>query len=240
MSVPSITQVNKAGDVLRSALFSTTSPGALAALDLDSFNAAFDLLVAWRAAHATPLRKATMGLRSRVTTARCAQVEVSQRLKRTPTIIDKLRREPRMELGRMADIGGCRAVLQDLDELARVRARYDSNSDRVVRIKDYIENPKADGYRAVHIYVRYDGRLVEVQLRTRIQHEWAYTVETITSRLGVDIKGGAGPDPVRGWFAAVSAAMAVEEHGDEVDPDLLAEVSTLKERALPYLRGGRR
>lgn len=112
-AVPSITRVNKAGDVLRSVLFNTTSPTALADVDLDAFNAAFDLLVAWRTAHATPLRKATMGLRSCVATARCAQIEVSQRLKRTPTIIDKLRREPRMELGRMADIGGCRAVLQD-------------------------------------------------------------------------------------------------------------------------------
>lgn len=238
--VPSITRVNKAGDVLRSVLFNTTSPTAFANLDLDAFNSAFDLLVAWRTAHATPLRKATMGLRSRVATARCAQIEVSQRLKRTPTIIDKLRRQPRMELGRMADIGGCRAVLQDLDELARVRERYERAPDRIVRTRDYIEEPKPDGYRAVHIYVRYDARLVEVQLRTRIQHEWAYTVETIASRLGLDIKGGAGPEPVRAWFAAVSAAMAVEEHGDEVGPDLLESVSTLKERALPYLRGGRR
>lgn len=238
--VPSVTQVNKAGDVLRSALFNTTSPTALADFDLDAFNAAFDLLVAWRTAHATPLRKATMGLRSRVATARCAQIEVSQRLKRTPTIIDKLRREPRMKLGRMADVGGCRAVLQDLDELARVCERYERTPDRIVRIRDYIEEPKLDGYRAVHIYARYDARLIEVQLRTRIQHEWAYTVETIASRLGLDIKGGAGPEPVRAWFAAVSAAMAVEEHGDEVSPDLLKNVSRLKEQALPYLRGGRR
>jgi ppGpp synthetase/RelA/SpoT-type nucleotidyltranferase len=238
--VPSITRVNKAGDVLRSVLFNATSHTALADLDLDAFNAAFDLLVAWRTAHATPLRKATMGLRSRVATARCAQIEVSQRLKRTPTIIDKLRREPGMELGRMADIGGCRAVLQDLDELARVRERYERAPDRIVRTRDHIEEPKPDGYRALHIYVRYDARLVEVQLRTRIQHEWAYTVETIASRLGLDIKGGAGPEPVRAWFAAVSAAMAVEEHGDEVSPDLLENVSTLKQQALPYLRGGHR
>lgn len=125
-----------------------------------------------------------MGLRSRVATARCAQTEVSQRLKRTPTIIAKLRRGPHMELGRMADIGGCRAVLQDLDELARVRERYERIPNRVVRTKDYIEKPKPDGYRAVHIYVRYDARLVEVRLRTRVQHEWAYTVETIAARLG--------------------------------------------------------
>lgn len=81
-----------------------------------------------------------------------------------------------MELGRMDDIGGCRAVLSDLDELQRVRDRY-ANAPVMVRIKDYISEPKDDGYRAVHVIVKYDDRRIEVQLRTRIQHEWAFTVE---------------------------------------------------------------
>ena len=59
-----------------------------------------------------------MGLRSRVSTMGCSQIEVSRRYKHIPTIIDKLRREPGMNLGRMADIGGCRAVLRDLDEVS--------------------------------------------------------------------------------------------------------------------------
>ncbi len=45
-----------------------------------------------------------MGLRSMVRTERC-QIEVSQRLKRVPTIIDKLLREPTMQLANMQDIG---------------------------------------------------------------------------------------------------------------------------------------
>lgn len=180
-----------------------------------------------------------MGLRSRVSTLGCGQMEVSQRLKRIPTIIDKLRREPKMRLGRMADIGGCRAVLRDLEEVELVKARY--ATDKVtMRTKDYVAEPKPDGYRAVHVIVRYRERLIEVQLRTRVQHEWAYTVESVTSRYGLAIKSGGGPPPVRDWLAAVSEAMALEEHGEIVDSELLRRVYTLRQMAEPHLRGARR
>lgn len=162
-----------------------------------------------------------MGLRSRVSTVNCSQVEVSQRLKRIPTILDKLRREPGMKLGRIEDVGGCRAVLRDLDEVYRVLSRYQNRSADVVRIRDYIAEPKKDGYRSVHVIVRYHGRRIEVQLRTLPQHEWAYTVESMTSRFDLDIKTGEGPRSVQEWFAAVSEAMALEEHGDAVGAELL-------------------
>ncbi|MGH3563437.1 MAG: RelA/SpoT domain-containing protein [Mycobacterium sp.] len=237
--VPSVTKVNKAGDVLRSML---TAPGSSTIsspldTDIDRVFEALDVLEAWRAAHAAPLQAATMGLRSRVSTVRCSQVEVSQRLKRIPTILDKLRREPGMNLGRIEDIGGCRAVLRDLDEVYRVLGRYQMRNVDVVRVRDYIEAPKDDGYRAVHVIARYHGRRIEVQLRTHAQHEWAYTVESVTSRFDLDIKAGGGPQPVRDWFAAVSEAMALEEHGNTVGAELLERVSTLRAAAQPYLQG---
>jgi hypothetical protein len=207
--------------------------------EIDRALEALDVLEAWRAAHARPLQTATMGLRSRVSTVGCSEVEVSQRLKRIPTIIDKLRREQGMNLGRMADIGGCRAVLRDMDEVRRVEARY-RGLDNTVRMRDYIEKPKPDGYRALHVIVKYHGRLIEVQLRTQVQHEWAYTVESVTSRFGLDIKAGGGPQPVRDWFLAVSEAMALEERGEPVGSELLFRVSTLRSAAQPYLRGARR
>lgn len=143
-----------------------------------------------------------------------------------------------MELGRMDDIGGCRAVLSDLDELQRVRDRY-ANAPVMVRIKDCISEPKDDGHRAVHVIVKYDDRRIEVQLRTRIQHEWAFTVEGVTYRFGLDVEAGGGPPEVREWFAAVSEAMALEEQGRPVGPELLHRVDTLREVARPYLRGSR-
>lgn len=235
-SVPSTTRVNKAGEVLRSLVGSGRSRDSE---ELQQVFEALDVLEAWRAAHARPLQAATMGLRSRVSTVGCTQVEVSQRLKRIPTIIDKLHREQGMSLGRMADIGGCRAVLSDIDEVRRVEARY-RGLGRTVRVRDYIEQPKPDGYRALHVIVKYHGRLIEVQLRTQVQHEWAYTVESVTSRFGLDIKAGGGPPPVRDWFAAVSEAMALEERGEPVESELVQRVSTLRSAAQPYLQGVRR
>lgn len=235
--VPSVTKVNNAGDVLREYL----GGGQWTIEEMDPFFQAFDVLEVWRAAHAAPLQAATMGLRSRVTTAGCTEASrVSQRLKRIPTILSKLAREPKMELGRMADIGGCRAVLLNLDEVYRVLGRYQNRKvPDVVQVRDYIQNPKDDGYRAIHVIAKYHGRRIEVQLRTQVQHEWAYTVESVTSRFGLAIKSGGGPRAVREWFQAVSAAMAVEEHGYTVDADLLQRVHTLRLEAQPYLQGGR-
>jgi ppGpp synthetase/RelA/SpoT-type nucleotidyltranferase len=114
--VPSKSQVTRAGKILRRAATGSAPE------DCDEYMRAFEVLAAFRAAHATPLIKANMGLRSRLKTEEC-RVEVSQRLKRIPTIIDKLRREPTMALGNMGDIGGCRGILDSIDELRRVESR---------------------------------------------------------------------------------------------------------------------
>jgi (p)ppGpp synthase/HD superfamily hydrolase len=149
-------QVNKAGKTLRK----------WRDADPTQVRAAFDVLLAFRAAHQYPLTKATMGLRSMVRTEAC-QVEVSQRLKRVPTMIDKLVREPTMPLASMQDIGGCRAVLRDVAEVRRVQRRLAKNRPPV-RLNDYIANPRPSGYRGVHLIVVYDGRHIEVQLRTEV------------------------------------------------------------------------
>ena len=226
---PSKSQVNKAGKTLR----------AWARGDLVSQadrRAAMETLWAFRAAHQYPLQKATMGLRSMVKTEGC-QVEVSQRLKRVPTIIDKLRREPTMQLANMQDIAGCRAVLKNIDQVRRVERRLKKNRPPL-RVSDYVTTPRSSGYRSVHVIVQYDERAVEVQLRTRVMHEWAITVERLSGRLHVDLKSSIGPAPVLDLLRAISSAMALEEAGQTVDDALLAQISTLRRAALP-LMGGR-
>lgn len=133
-----------------------------------------------------------MGLRSVVKTERCSRVDVSQRLKRAPTILDKLEREPTLSLARMQDIGGCRAVLASLDELRRVESRLKKNRPPV-GYADYIIKPRSSGYRGVHLIVRYDDyngsqRSIEVQLRTRVMHGWAITVERLSGRIGQNLR----------------------------------------------------
>ncbi len=228
MASPSISQVNRAGKVLRDWYTGSQSP-----LMGPSEQAALDVLVEFRARHALPLLKANNGLRSMLRTEGCP-IEVSQRLKRLSTIIDKLVREPTMALARMQDIGGCRAILDSTDELRRIERRLVKNRPPD-RVDDYVTSPRSSGYRAVHVVVRYDERCIEVQLRTRSMHEWAIAVERLGGRIGQDLKSGRGPTPVLAWLAAVSEALAIEERGGFVESTLTSRISHLRAAALPYL-----
>lgn len=230
-STPSKSEVMRAGVIIREWLTSDPRRRYHQA-ELDAFLVIQD----WRARHQLPLTKAAMGTRSMVAT--CGYpVEVSQRLKRLSTIIDKLIRQPKMSLARMQDIGGCRAVLPDIDAVYAVQRRATKNG-RVHRSKDYIAEPAASGYRGVHLIVGYDDRLIEVQLRTQMQHEWAITVERMSGRLDTDLKSGYGPPQVLELLAAISQAMALEERGLPVDRNTTAELDRLRLLAAPWLKGG--
>lgn len=67
--VPSKSQVNKAGRVLRHSYSGIQ--------EFLAFSQAYEVLIAFRAAHGGPLQTANMGLRSVVNTEKC-RVEVSQ------------------------------------------------------------------------------------------------------------------------------------------------------------------
>lgn len=225
---PTKSQVNRAGRTIRAAMRGDAVEG-------DQFLEAYRVLLAFRAAHQYPLVKATMGLRSMVRTEGC-RVEVSQRLKRAPTILDKIHREPTLQLGNMQDIGGCRAVLANVDELRRVERRLKRNRPPV-HTSDYIASPRASGYRGVHVVVEYDNRRIEVQLRTPAMHEWAIAVERLGGRLQEDLKSGRGPTELLELMEAISAAMALEEQGVTVDDGLALRVQELRARAQPWLGG---
>ncbi len=205
---------------------------------------AYFVMIAFRAAHQYPLAKCTMGLRSAVAAEDC-KIEVSQRLKRVPTILDKLKREPGMSLDRMQDVGGCRAVLASIDEVRRVQQRVvrnarRRNTERDPRVRDYITDPRESGYRGVHVIVPYDGRSIEIQLRTQVMHAWAISVERLSGRLREDLKSGYGPAEVLALLETISEAMAIEETGGTVAEDLLSLMEAQRQVALPYLQGGAR
>lgn len=231
LELPPLTasQVKKAGRTLRRAFRESADT-----VDWDAYVQAYEVMLAFRAAHAKPLAKATMGLRSMVKTEKC-EVEVSQRLKRVPTILDKLVREPTLPLSSMQDIGGCRAVLNSIDEVRRVEARLKKNRPPV-SYSDYITNPRQSGYRGVHVVVDYDGRQVEVQLRSRVMHEWAITVERLSGRIGQNLKQD-GRHAVQQLLRTISTAMAIEEQGGAVDDVLLREMVELRAAAQPHLNG---
>lgn len=206
-------KVKAAGKVLRDHY------AAARATDKARIDSAIEVMDHWRACHSYPLQKATMGLRSRCRTAGCEDARVSQRLKRRPTVIDKLVRQPNMQLTTMHDIAGCRAVLASLDEVRRVQRRWAKTRDRVVRTYDYIAEPKVTGYRGVHLVVQYDTYFVEVQLRTQLQHAWGVAVERVGPAIGHDLKSGEGPDDVLDLFRYFGDLLAAADQQDYADFD---------------------
>jgi len=208
-------RIDRAGRALRRDLV-----GEGPALSGDELAAQIAVVKAFRSVHRDPLRKARMGLRSCVDTEGLHAVEFGQRLKRTPTIIDKLRRRPTMKLSNMQDIGGCRAVFSKQSVVARVLARFTYNSLKRNEIedtaRDYVTNPRSSGYRGVHVWTRYDGRRIEVQLRTEMQHGWAKLVEELVVLTGIDYKSGDGPEVVHEWLRRLSGVCASVDDGQPI------------------------
>src|SRR5258708_33876344 len=70
----------------------------------------------------------------------------------------------------------------------------------LVSSKDYIAQPKTDGYRSIHLIYRYknpkeasyNGLLLELQRRTRLHHGWATPVATRGTVLRQAFKPGHG------------------------------------------------
>jgi putative GTP pyrophosphokinase len=196
-----------------------------------------DLLFAFRAEFQNPMKKVTVGLRQFVV-RECdpdVPVTVGQRLKRAPQIVEKLSRHPRMKLSRMQDIGGCRAILQGgHDEVRRVAVRIERNWT-IKHQKHYtLAEPAPSGYRALHIVVERDGRLIEIQLRTPREHDWAEAIERTDKRLGLDLKSGRGPRVLLDYFRRAADGLAMEDAGVTPGLGFMRDFGRARDAARPY------
>lgn len=224
-------KVRKAGDVLRSKHATKK--------DLTE---AYEILSNWRSAHAYPMHALLMYLR-RKSKEICATPIVVQRLKRSPSIISKLRRISGMSLDRMQDIGGCRSVLHNVAEVRNLtRAIKESRIRHILHNeKDYISNPKESGYRCVHLIYKYNATkeeykdfFIELQLRTQIQHAWATAVEVVDIFTKQALKVSYGDDDWKKFFYFVSLEFARLESApvktDLIKGDILRKISELERK----------
>lgn len=208
--------INKAGQIL------VENKGELREIDW-----ARDLANRWRACHAYPINTFQATLRRHVKGFSGDPI-VAQRLKRMPTVIDKLKRYPNMKLTTMQDIGGVRTVLTTVDDVYKLADEYRNNKYFVHELtdeKDYIQTPRdADGYRSLHLIYKYknklnpiyDGLRLELQIRTKLQHVWATAVETMDTLLGQALKYRQGDKAWQDFFAITSSAFAYMEHARPV------------------------
>lgn len=183
----------------------------------EAMEEAWDALANWRSVHAFPLNTVTMDLRQKVKRVAPGALVV-QRLKRARSILSKLAKESSMRLTQMQDVGGCRAVVESIDQVYALRNQYRKSKSlhEFVTEDDYISKPKPSGYRSLHLIYRfksighpqYNKLMFEVQLRTRTQHAWATAVETVGAVIGQALKASEGE---RKWLTYFqNAALALE------------------------------
>lgn len=209
---------------------------------------------AWRASHAHALRVVRSILRHHALKFD-NNATVSGRSKRMWSIVVKLQRKPTLKVTAMQDVAGCRAIMEtpeQVENLVKYFKQEISGKLEGVRIDDYIweKGPKADGYRSVHCVVRYQPRThpqvalrkIEVQVRTRLQHEWATAVETVDLFSKQTLKLGGGDERWRRLFALVGSMFAIDEGCPHVPgtpnsiPELVAEVVPLWNELHAYQR----
>ncbi len=208
-------QITKAGDMLRNVDELTSEDRKWALGVLDNF----------RVLHAMPLNTFQAPLRKRIAQLGINDFIVAQRIKRKPAILDKLHRFADMQLKRMHDIGGIRAILPTIKDLDLLKKQYTDSSNRLshklVRVDDYISTPKNSGYRGIHLVFSYhtthpekqdyEGLRIEMQLRTRLQHIWATAVEIFEAFMGENFKSSRGSQEWLDFFTMVSSAFAHKE-----------------------------
>lgn len=214
-------QISRAGDVLRQ-------------IDLPAAeqHAAMSVLGQWRAEHQPAMKSVRDALDTRCSHIRKRYL-IAQRLKRTPSIVRKLRRFSGMQMARMQDIAGVRVIFPKIHDVYALFSTIQGGFPHELAhpAHDYIDQPKADGYRSIHQVVRHSsGYCVEIQIRTELEHAWATAVEVMGTIENQSIKTGEGSEGVRRFFVLASALFAKVEDTPlppDCEGDIAAELKEL-------------
>ena len=221
--------VNRAGDLISGrdeygiALFEASEEEWEKKID-----EAFDILGDWRSLHAVPLKAVSLLLTSAASSVEGSPI-VAERLKRYRSIRSKLRRFPVTNLTTIQDIAGCRAVVGKVSDAYRLRERLvqrlqsEAAGPQIIEkwSRDYIANPKPDGYRSIHEVAKFYGTdphvsqchelRVEIQIRSVMQHAWAMAVETASAVTNQALKSGTGEELWKRFFFLVGEILASVE-----------------------------
>jgi len=144
------------------------------------------------------------------------EADVFGRAKKPYSIWRKMQ-EKQLAFSRLSDIYGFRVICRTESDCYRILGAIHRRWRAVPgRFKDYISQPKSNGYRSIHTTVSgRDGKRVEVQIRTRQMHEvaeagvaahWSY-------RDGVRAQNPFAVDPAR-WITTLTERF---DNGDDHD-----------------------
>ncbi|MGY6409443.1 MAG: RelA/SpoT family protein [Alkalilacustris sp.] len=142
--------------------------------------------------------------------------EVHGRAKKPYSVWRKMEQKE-LSFSRLSDIYGFRVICRTEAECYRILGAIHQRWRAVPgRFKDYISQPKSNGYRSIHTTVSgRDGKRVEVQIRTREMHEvaeagvaahWAY-------RDGARVANRFAVDPAK-WIATLTERFEEGDHDE--------------------------
>ena len=224
-------EINKAGKIIAD---SSSTP--------KEREEALIILNNWRAAHAYPLQVICSNLRQKNPNA-----IVVQRLKRLESITGKIQRFPEMQLYKMQDLGGCRVIVDTIEQVYSAIKKYKSSRIRHIlkREYDYIANPKKSGYRSYHMVYQFHSdskdtynknMFIEIQFRTKLQHMWATAVEMMGIYTKSNLKSSQGDQDILRFFTIVSSLFAIEEkmpicpNTSDFADELISEIKSLDKK----------
>lgn len=138
--------------------------------------------------------------------------------KSTTSISEKLRRES-IRLTQIQDIAGCRLTVEHIGEQASV---VQSLSQLFVQstVVDRRFQPSHD-YRAVHVLASCRGKVIEIQVRTSLQHLWAELSEKCSDVIDPTIKYGGGDEEIRWILKWTSYLVTIVEYIEAGVADIL-------------------
>ncbi|MFA6275054.1 MAG: TGS domain-containing protein, partial [Candidatus Paceibacterota bacterium] len=124
------------------------------------------------------LQKIYRVLQKAIAERRIKDFEIDYRIKYLYSLYTKLLRK-NMNIDEIYDISALRVIVETVEECYQVLGIVHNLWRPVTgRLKDYIANPKPNGYQSIHTTVLIgDGTIVEIQIRTeQMQHEAEYGI----------------------------------------------------------------
>lgn len=120
-----------------------------------------------------------------------------------------------MRLSTLQDVAGVRAILKNEQLLLSVfgKLRSQSTKNKLKRLDNYHSHPKSDGYRGIHlVYQNSNSYMIEIQLRTELQHIWTTAVEVYGELQHTSFKTGEGDKNWKNFFLLFSSYFAIKEN----------------------------
>ena len=127
---------------------------------------------------------------------------VAGRIKTPKSLVEKLKKKgyaiSLKSVERLHDLAGVRAVCGYLDDVYRLREYILLYKGvQVIAQKDYIASPKKSGYQSLHLLLKTEAGLAELQIRTIAMDYWSNLEHPVIYKKGIYADEKVGKELIR-------------------------------------------